>query len=175
MDQSRDDLSRIDGIGPFIEKKLNDANVYTFEQIASWSDADIKIITQRIQYFEGRIEKDNWIGQAKILVDAPPLEPNNEETTTLDSNNNDDLKVIEGIGPKIESILKSAGITSLEQLAKSDPADLQLILEQNEAHYHMHDSTTWPAQARLAANGDWDVLEDYQDELIGGREPNDVD
>lgn len=172
-DQARDDLSRIDGIGPFIEKKLNDVNVYSFEQIANWSAEDIKNITQQIQYFEGRIEKDNWVGQAKILMDTPALASTDNEATSnqdTDTGSNDDLKIVEGIGAKIENILKSAGINSLEQLAKADPADLRLILEQNEAHFHMHDPTTWPAQARLAANGDWDVLEDYQDKLKGGRE-----
>lgn len=170
-DQVRDDLGRIDGIGPFIEKKLNDAEVYSFEQIANWSSEDIKQITQQIQYFEGRIEKDNWVGQAKILMDAPPIEVAEQARSGADANtSDDDLKIVEGIGAKIESILKKAGISSLEQLAKSDPADLKLILEQNEPHFHMHDPTTWPAQARLAANGDWDVLEDYQEKLQGGRE-----
>lgn len=171
-DQVRDDLSRIDGVGPFIEKKLNDVNIYSYEQIASWSAEDIKQITQQIQYFEGRIEKDNWVGQAKILMESPSLAAtDNEASSNQDTDSgNDDLKIVEGIGAKIENILKLAGINSLEQLAKADPADLRLILEQNESHFHMHDPTTWPAQARLAANGDWDVLEDYQDKLKGGRE-----
>lgn len=170
-DQVRDDLSRIDGVGPFIEKKLNDADIYSFEQIANWSAEDIKQVTQQIQYFEGRIEKDNWVGQAKILMDAPPIDVDAQARSGADTNtSDDDLKIVEGIGAKIESILKNAGINSLEQLAKSDPADLTLILKQNEPHFHMHDPTTWPAQARLAANGDWDVLEDYQEKLKGGRE-----
>lgn len=171
-DHTRDDLSRIDGIGPFIEKKLNDANIYSFEQIANWTAEDIKQVTRQIQYFEGRIEKDNWVGQAKILMDAAPIDTTEENAAPeADTDQrNDDLKVVEGIGAKIEGILKAAGIHSLEQLAKADPADLRLILEQNESHFQLHDPTTWPAQARLAANGDWDVLEDYQDKLKGGRD-----
>ncbi|MEM6379511.1 MAG: hypothetical protein AAF705_14995, partial [Bacteroidota bacterium] len=81
QDQARDDLSRIDGIGPFIEKKLNDANVYTFEQIANWSAQDIKQVTQQIQYFEGRIEKDNWVGQAEILMNTPTPEVADTESS----------------------------------------------------------------------------------------------
>jgi predicted flap endonuclease-1-like 5' DNA nuclease len=170
MDQSRDDLSRIEGVGPFIEKKLNDIGVYSFEQIANWTESDIASITQQLNYFEGRIVKDNWTGQAQELKDAP-AEPEKgtgslEETDEL----NENLTVIEGIGPKIEAILKNAGIMTLEQLAQADPADIELILEQADPRYQMHDPATWPAQARLAANGNWDVLEDYQEKLKGGRD-----
>lgn len=170
--QEGDDLSLIDGIGPFLEKKLNDVGVTTYKQMADWSAADIARITKQIQYFEGRIEKDNWVGQAKILRDTPtrdlPKKP--AESLGVDVNQGDDLKVVEGIGPKIEAILKSAGITTLAELAKADPADLEMMLTQADARYRMHEATTWPAQARLAANGDWDVLEDYQETLKGGRD-----
>lgn len=168
-DNNKDDLSRIDGIGPFIEKKLNDIGVTSFAQIAKWSDDDIASITQQIQYFEGRIVKDNWVGQAQILMNEPPqVEPVIEDKAAAVKEDN--LKVIEGIGPKIEAILKKAGIQSLDELAKADPADIQFILEQEGPKYKMHDPATWPAQARLAANGDWDVLNDYQDKLKGGRD-----
>jgi len=170
--QDRDDLSLIDGVGPFLEKKLNDIGIQSYEQIADWSAADIKNVTQQIQYFEGRIEKDNWVGQAKILKDTPANELPTKTATTknVDVNEGDDLKVVEGIGPKIEVILKGAGILTLGDLAKSDPADLELMLTQADNHFQMHDPGTWPAQARLAANGDWEVLEDYQKQLKGGRE-----
>jgi predicted flap endonuclease-1-like 5' DNA nuclease len=170
--QERDDLSLIEGLGPFLEKKLNDIGVTTYKQVADWSDADIARVTKQIQYFEGRIEKDNWVGQAKILRDTPaselPKKP--AESLGVDVNQGDDLKVVEGIGPKIEALLKSAGITTLAELAKADPADLEMMLTQADARYRMHEATTWPAQARLAANGDWDVLEDYQETLKGGRD-----
>lgn len=60
----KDDLKKIEGIGPFIEMKLNDVGIYTFEQVSMLSEESISLITDAIQFFPGRIEKDDWMGQA---------------------------------------------------------------------------------------------------------------
>ena len=60
----KDDLKKIEGIGPFIEMKLNDIGIYTFEQVSMLSEESISLITDAIQFFPGRIEKDDWVGQA---------------------------------------------------------------------------------------------------------------
>lgn len=166
LDQSRDDLNQIEGIGPFIEKKLNDIGVYSFEQIAAWTAEDIAAITRQLNYFEGRIEKDDWVGQAKKYKDNPQ----DTELPTQGGDPEKALTIVEGIGPKIAGILQKAGINSLEKLAQTNPADIEQILEQTDPRYQMHDPSTWPAQARLAANGNWEVLKDYQEELTGGRD-----
>lgn len=160
----RDDLHLIEGIGPFIEQKLNDIGIYTFNHIASWTADDIERVTQQLQYFPGRIVKDQWVEQAQQLASSPTSHPSNqtEDTTPLTR--------IEGIGPKIARILADAGIDSFSQLARTEPSELVQILQQADPRYHMYDPTTWPAQARLAANGNWEVLEDYQAQLKGGRD-----
>jgi predicted flap endonuclease-1-like 5' DNA nuclease len=79
----------------------------------------------------------------------------------------DDLKVIEGIGPKISSVFQAAGITTFAQLAAQEPSDLKVILV--EAGIRLGDPTTWPEQAGLAAAGKWDELEALQASLTGGR------
>ncbi len=79
----------------------------------------------------------------------------------------DDLKRIEGIGPKISSLLQAAGITTFNQLATTEVDRLQAILD--EAKLRLANPDTWPEQARLAAAGDWEALEKLQDELKGGR------
>jgi large subunit ribosomal protein L17 len=79
----------------------------------------------------------------------------------------DDLTIIEGIGPKVASILKEAGITTFAQLASSDPTHLEAILR--AAKLQMMDPQGWIEQARLAAQGDWEGLKKLQDELKGGR------
>lgn len=79
----------------------------------------------------------------------------------------DDLEVIEGIGPKIKSIFAEAGITTFAQLGDSDPSHLESILRQ--AGLRLGDPTSWPEQARLAENGDWDGLKRLQEALKGGR------
>ncbi len=62
-----DDLKRIRGIGVLIEKRLNSLGVTTYEQIANWTGADIDRISQILD-FKGRIERENWIEQARILA-----------------------------------------------------------------------------------------------------------
>lgn len=64
----KDDLKRISGIGPFIEKKLNGIGIYTFEQISKFSSKDIEDVTNAIEFFPGRIQRDNWTKQAKDLM-----------------------------------------------------------------------------------------------------------
>ena len=79
----------------------------------------------------------------------------------------DDLKRIEGIGPKISKLLNEAGITTFSQLAASSVSQLDQIVR--EAGISIADPGTWPEQANLAAAGDWEVLRDLQDRLKGGR------
>jgi len=83
----------------------------------------------------------------------------------------DDLKKIEGIGPKIASILIESGIDTFEKLAQADPQKISaLLIEKGGKRYAMHDPSTWPKQAALAAAGKWDELSELQDKLKGGRE-----
>jgi hypothetical protein len=80
----------------------------------------------------------------------------------------DDLKLIEGIGPKISSLLSAAGITTFAQLAEADVSRLEQILEEADLGA-LADASTWPEQAKLAAEGAWEKLEALQEELKGGR------
>ncbi len=81
----------------------------------------------------------------------------------------DDLKVIEGIGPKIAGLLQEAGIRTFNDLASADVGRLQEILENAGPRYRLADPGTWPKQAALAAEGKWDELKELQESLKGGR------
>lgn len=63
----KDDLTKINGISPFLEEKLNDLGIFSFSQISRFTQNDIEKITHLIEYFPGRIERDNWVGQSKTL------------------------------------------------------------------------------------------------------------
>jgi predicted flap endonuclease-1-like 5' DNA nuclease len=63
----KDDLKKISGVGPFIEEKLNRIGIYTFEQIASITTDQADKITEAIEFFPGRIQRDDWVGQARWL------------------------------------------------------------------------------------------------------------
>jgi large subunit ribosomal protein L21 len=80
----------------------------------------------------------------------------------------DDLKKIEGIGPKIEGILHEAGILTYAQLAAADVSYLEKVVRE-DAGIRVAFPTTWPEQAKLAADGLWDTLEKLQEDLKGGR------
>lgn len=171
-EQEKDDLSRIDGIGPFLESKLNEVGVFTYEEISTWDSSRIAAITEAIGHFKGRIEKDDWVGQAAQLALEKQQNPEafKKDSANALSDDPEDLKVVEGIGPKIEEVLKQAGINDWAALAKTDATRLREILDQAGPRFKMHDPETWPAQARLAETGEWTILKEYQDELIGGRD-----
>ncbi len=61
----KDDLKKINGIGPVMEKTLNSLGVTSFKQVAEFKPNDITVVTEAIKTFPGRIERDNWVGGAK--------------------------------------------------------------------------------------------------------------
>jgi predicted flap endonuclease-1-like 5' DNA nuclease len=67
------DLKRIRGIGVLIEKRLNSMGVTSYEQIAEWTAADIERVSQVLD-FKGRIERENWVEQARILASGGQTE-----------------------------------------------------------------------------------------------------
>jgi len=82
----------------------------------------------------------------------------------------DDLTLIEGIGPKIAKLLNTAGINSYSNLSVTSLEDINLILAKGGSNYIGHDPSTWPEQAKLAAEGKWAELSSLKDKLIGGIE-----
>ncbi len=62
-----DDLKKLSGVGPALEKKLHEAGVTTFAQIAAWTDTDIAEMDEKLS-FKGRIEREGWVAQAKDLA-----------------------------------------------------------------------------------------------------------
>ncbi|NPA46456.1 MAG: hypothetical protein GXO24_04485 [Chlorobi bacterium] len=81
----------------------------------------------------------------------------------------DDLKVVEGIGPKIEQLLYAEAIYTWEDLADTPVERLRQILDKAGPRYRVHDPESWPFQARMAAGGRWDELEKWQEEHKYGK------
>lgn len=81
----------------------------------------------------------------------------------------DNLKRIEGIGPKIAEVLRAAGVASFAKLASMKPDEVKDILVAAGDRFSFQDPTTWPAQADMAAKGEWDKLKKWQEDLKGGR------
>lgn len=84
--------------------------------------------------------------------------------------NENDLKIVEGIGPKIEGLFNNAGIKTWYELSQTSTAKLQSILDAGGENYAIHNPGTWPKQALLAFEGKWQELKDWQESMKGGKE-----
>ncbi len=82
----------------------------------------------------------------------------------------DDLTVVEGIGPKIAELFHQANINTWQQLSETSVEACQKILDDAGDRFAIHNPSTWPRQAKLAADGQWQELFDWQEILDGGRE-----
>lgn len=100
-------------------------------------------------------------------ITAEALDRASLEQPLAEPRGSDDLVRIEGIGPKISSILQEVGINGFEQLANTPVKRLREILGQHGLQFSNPES--WPDQARLAAAEDWQGLLDLQEQLRGGR------
>lgn len=99
---------------------------------------------------------------------APAKVEKKEEKSSAKATKADDLKKIEGIGPKASEALVAAGVDTFAKLAKKSADEIKTILTEASSTLAHLDPQTWAAQAQLAADGKWDELKKWQDELNGG-------
>jgi predicted flap endonuclease-1-like 5' DNA nuclease len=112
------------------------------------------------------------VANLAVPVSAAGLSVENTSSAgsnSVDTDRKDDLKIVEGIGPKIEELFHNAGILTFAQLANSSIEKLKEILEAAGPRYQMHDPSTWPQQGNLANNGQWTALKILQDDLKAGK------
>jgi predicted flap endonuclease-1-like 5' DNA nuclease len=81
----------------------------------------------------------------------------------------DDLKLVEGIGPKIESLFHKAGLKTWLSVSKTKSTRLKEILVAGGERFQMHDPTTWPKQCQMMVDNQWNELKRYQEKLNGGK------
>ena len=137
----KDDLQVIKGIGPFLEEKLNALGITTYRQIANMDSELEEQVNEAIEFFPGRVKRDQWVTQAKILLgedvklDEKALKQTEElqrvaakadciDIATLGvatAADKDDLQTIKGIGPFIEEKLYALGIYTFSQISKMTP------------------------------------------------------
>ena len=168
----RDDLRRIEGIGPKIQKLLNADGIISFEHLAGAPVDRLQGILDNAGDRYRIHDPSTWPQQAGLAAAGKweELDALQEELIGGIAPK-DDLKRIEGIGPKIEKLLHADGIDSFNKLAGAPVSRLQGILDNAGERYRIHDPSTWPKQAALADAGKWGELDVLQDDLIGGRIP----
>ncbi len=81
----------------------------------------------------------------------------------------DDLKIVEGIGPKISEMFQNSGIRTWKALSQTSVADCQKVLDKGGDRYKVHDPASWPLQAKMAYEGKWAELVKWQDEHDHGK------
>ena len=99
----------------------------------------------------------------KVTARKTPTKP------TITKTQMENLKIVEGIGPAIEKILKSKGINTVADLSKTRIGILRTIMDEAGSRFRIHKPDTWARQARLAAAGKFDELKEWQKELNGGK------
>jgi len=80
-----------------------------------------------------------------------------------------DLKLIEGIGPKIEALFHQFGIKTWKALAESSADKCQEVLNSGGKRYRIHDPASWPMQAKMAYEGHWEQLFEWQEKHRAGK------
>lgn len=174
-----DDLRKIEGVGPGAQRLLNNAGVYTYEQLAALSPERLREILSEGGELFRNYNPESWPEQAKLAGDGrwDDLNKLQDELigglrlklASFDSENRDDLKIVEGIGPKIEELLNTAGIFTFRKLSETPVERVREILENAGPRFRIADPSTWAAQSTLAAEAKWDELTKMQEALKGGR------
>ena len=191
---AHDELQIIEGIGPRVTEVLAAAGYGTWETLASASGDELRDLLNAAGSRFGLSDPSSWPHQAALaaagkwseLIEYQRFTDGGRETDGgsvgdakfekmaakklgFSSANPQDLKVVEGIGPKIESILKEGGIADWRALARANQESLTAILAAAGTRYRLASPVNWPDQAALAAAGDWKGLKEYQRQLKLGR------
>ncbi len=173
-----EDLTLIEGVGPKIQELLYAQRITTYAGLSQTSPDRIRaILTAAGGQFSSH-DPSTWADQSalaavgewdKLRAWQDQLDGGRPAESAMAAQPEEDLTVIEGIGPKIQELLYASGITSYATLASTTVAQIQETLTEAGGMMASHDPNTWPDQSKLAAVGEWDKLKAWQDELDGGK------
>ncbi|MCB0516948.1 MAG: helix-hairpin-helix domain-containing protein [Chitinophagales bacterium] len=194
-----DNLQVVEGIGPQIEAVLKSNNISTWGMLSATSEEKLKGFLDAAGDRFKLADPHTWPEQARLananewekLIEYQKFLGGGRDDVNVGGGiakvekfatklfgrslaKSDDLKLIEGIGPKIEEVLKRAGIKTWHDLANSSAHKIKDILTAAGGRFALADPDTWPKQAQMAVDGKWQELDDYQDYLDGGRDPNKI-
>lgn len=190
-----DQFQVIEGIGPKMEAILKENEIGHFEALALATPESLRNLLNKYGDKYRIIDPTTWPVQARLIQESDyqslitlqkSLDGSRSDSLTdgasesklekflikagvLKKWKQDDLKAIEGIGPKIEALLHDAGVQTWWQLAHTEVGVLNEILEKAGPRFQLADPSTWPRQSLLAAEGRWEELEAFQDALNGGK------
>lgn len=170
-----DELTLISGIGGWINQKLNALDIYTFRQISNFSEEDVHIVTEAIEYFPGRIERDEWVLQAHELIRIAGKKAEllkrirgrkdriyYDRLGIAHKHHANNLTLITGIGLWIEERLNMLDIYTFEQISNFTPSDVETISEILEISPERMDINNWVTQAHRLTKDNSPVSKEIQ-------------
>lgn len=166
-----DDLLMIKGVGPKLNGLLNKLGITRFDQIAAWSRDDVAKVDGHMENFSGRIDREEWIPQAKLLAAGNMTEFNRlygDGVATVAAAGAvamtaigipaavgaaDDLLQLKGVGPKLNGVLVGLGVTRFDQIAAWTAGDVAKVDEHLGSFKGRIVRESWVEQAGLLATG----------------------
>lgn len=144
---------------------------FLMQSYADEAAKEMSSLRRKVRTLEHRLaELEAKLGEEPVKKTvAPRSAPAKKAKAKPSSSVQDDFTRIEGIGAKISELLYKAGIESFQQLAEIQANNVKQILEEAGNRYKMHDPTSWPEQAAMAASGQWEKLKEWQQEAKGGK------
>lgn len=115
------------------------------------------------------------LSPSEVISHARPVDVGAARASGFNMKHADDLTIIEGIGPKIDELLRANGIDTFVQLAGMHVDDLLAVLESGGSSFRLANPATWAEQSRLAAENRWAELKLLQREMVGGALPAEPD
>lgn len=174
-------LQIIEGIGPKMESVLNENGITTWSQLAAKTVPELQQILDKYGNRYQIIDPTIWLEQVKLaaggkvadLIKLQKIDGVSKLENMMYQGRKsgfakyrqDDLKIVEGIGPKIEVLLTNAGIDTWQQLSKTELSSIKTILQAAGPRYRLAAPESWSLQARLANNGEWSKLKQVQEKL----------
>jgi predicted flap endonuclease-1-like 5' DNA nuclease len=148
-------------IGWLLARLITNRNIAALEQDIEETKLNLADCRSKWQ------DEHNYSPFVRVSLNTPPVHTGAIRPAV---SKRDNLKLIEGIGPKVEELMNNAHIFTFEQLSNSSSAQLLEILRKAGQNFQMHDPTTWPEQASLAREGKWTELEILKGKLKGGKQ-----
>jgi predicted flap endonuclease-1-like 5' DNA nuclease len=176
-----DNLQIIEGIGPKMESVLNENGISTWSQLAAKKASELQDILDKYGNRYQIIDPTIWLEQVKLaaggrvadLIKLQKMDGVSKLENMMYQGRKsgfakyrqDDLKIVEGIGPKTEALLNNAGIDTWQQLSKTELSSIKAILHAAGPRYRLASPESWSLQARLANNEEWSKLKQVQEKL----------
>lgn len=157
----------------------NSADLKLWQDKNAKLQADLDACNGKLTMASTAAAASTVVAASSLTASAPDPEPPKETTIPFDAAaakaalgktiKEDDLKAVEGIGPKISEMFNTAGVTTWKALSETAVARCQEILDGGGERYRVHNPGSWPMQAKMCSEGKWAELAKWQDEHDHGK------